>query len=112
MRDAKHYRNLLKSNPSASVGFTLAASAVYAARFGICEAEHHSTDEWKTIARQLKADYGDQLTADEVRSEMDSTRTTRDNIVPIRLSNAEIESLDESRGESERSEYIRKKLGL
>jgi hypothetical protein len=112
MRNEKHYRNLLRSNPSAAVGFTLAASAVYAARYGACEAEHHGTDEWKQIARQLKSDYGEQLTADEARAEMDSERTTRDNIVSIRLNNAELESLDEKRGDAERSDYIRKKLGL
>ncbi len=112
MRDAKHYRKLLRSNPSASVGFTLAASAVYAARFGVCEAEHHSTAEWKTIARQLRADYGEQLTADEVRAEIDAVSSTRDHIVPIRLSGDELEKLDSDADDRSRSDYIRKKLGL
>lgn len=70
MRDARHYRRLLDNNPNASIGFTLAASAVYAERYGVCEAEHHSSEEWKQIARNLKADYGETLTPDEVRAEM------------------------------------------
>lgn len=70
MRDAKHYRALLNTNPSASVSFTLAASAVYAAQHGVCEPEHRDTAEWKTIARDLKARYGENLTVDEVRAEM------------------------------------------
>jgi hypothetical protein len=70
MRNKAHYQKMLEQNPNASVGFTLAAAMVYAARFGVCEAEHHSTDEWKTIARDLKARYGETLTPDEARAEM------------------------------------------
>lgn len=70
MRDARHYRRLLDQNDSASIGFTLAAAAVYAARYGQCEADDHATEEWKQIARHLKADYGENLTTDEVRAEM------------------------------------------
>lgn len=72
MRDARHYYRLLNQNQSAQVGFTLAAAAVYAARYGFCEAEQHSTEEWKQIARNLKEDYGETLTTDEVRAEMKS----------------------------------------
>lgn len=70
MRDVKHYRGLLAENPTASVGFTLAASAIYAAKFGTCETDDHSTDEWKSIARDIKARYGESLSVDEVRTEM------------------------------------------
>ena len=71
IRDAKHFRELLlSSNPAASVGFSLAASAVYASRYGACEAEDRSTEEWKQIARDLKSRHGDNLTPDEVRAEM------------------------------------------
>ena len=72
MRNEQHYRALLARNPSAGVGFTLAAAAVYAARYGFCEAEQHGTDEWKTIARRLKSEYGETLTVDEVTHEMDA----------------------------------------
>jgi hypothetical protein len=71
MRDAAHYRDMLNRNPNASVGFTLAAAAVYTAKYGICEAEQHSTPEFREIALSLKRKYGETLTADEVREEMD-----------------------------------------
>jgi hypothetical protein len=70
MRDANHYRQLLDQNPSAQVGFSLAASAVYAARYGSCEAQDHGTDEWREIAHDLKSRYGENLDASDVRSEM------------------------------------------
>lgn len=70
MRNQTHYLNLLSHNPTAQVGFTLAASAVYAARHGVCENEHRSTDEWADIARDLKSRYGENLTTDQTRNEM------------------------------------------
>lgn len=70
MRNKQHYMNLLESNPNSSVGFTLAASAVYSSRFGICESEHHASDDWRSIARDLKDLYGENLSVDQVRAEM------------------------------------------
>jgi hypothetical protein len=71
MRNEQHYRRMLEQNKNASIGFTLASAMVYAARYGVCEAEHHSTDEFKTIARRLKSEYGENLMANEVSAEMD-----------------------------------------
>jgi len=73
MRNEQHYRRMLEQNSNASIGFTLAAAMVYAARYGICEAEHHGTDEFKNIARRLKSEYGENLTVDEVSAEMDKS---------------------------------------
>ena len=70
MRNEQHYRRMLEQNASASIGFTLAAAMVYAARYGVCEPEHHGTDEFKTIAHRLK-EYGENLSADDVIAEMD-----------------------------------------
>lgn len=72
MRTEQYFRQMIEHNPGASIGFTLAAAMVYAARFGFCEAEQRATDEWKEIARRLKSDYGENLSADEVTSEMDA----------------------------------------
>jgi hypothetical protein len=72
MRNEQHYRKMLEQNPSATVGFTLAAAMVYAARYGACEPEHHNTDEWSEIARWLKSEYGETLDADQVSDEMDN----------------------------------------
>lgn len=71
MRNEQHYRRMLEQNANASIGFTLAAAMVYAARYGVCEAEHHGTDEFKNIARLLKSKYGENLSADDVTAEMD-----------------------------------------
>lgn len=71
MRNEQHYRNMLAQNQNTSIGFTLAADMVYAARYGMLEPEHHSTEEWKTIARRLKSDYGETLDPDQVSAEMD-----------------------------------------
>ena len=71
MRNEQHYRRMLEQNPNAGVGFTLAAAMIYAARYGVCEPEHHTTDEFETLARRLKSEYGENLTVDECSAEMD-----------------------------------------
>jgi hypothetical protein len=71
MRAKKHYEDMLDKNPNASVGFTLAADMVFAARHDIIHrADDHGGEEWKTIARNLKSKHGETLTGDEVRHEM------------------------------------------
>ena len=71
MRDEKHFRSMLEQNPNASIGFTLAAAMVYAARYGVCDDDERSSDEWAAIARRLKSDYGESLDPDQVTVEMD-----------------------------------------
>ena len=76
MRTKKHYENLLSNNPNTTIGFTLAADMVFAARHEIIHrAEAHGTDEWRTIARNLKSKYGENLTVDDVRHEMSPVKT-------------------------------------
>ena len=70
MRSKKHYEELLDKNPNASIGFTLAADMVYAAVNGKCDASDHIEQSWRDIARSLKSKYGENLSVDEVRSEM------------------------------------------
>ncbi|MFA5186762.1 MAG: hypothetical protein WC551_09820 [Patescibacteria group bacterium] len=79
MRDREHYRRLMERNGEASVGFNLAAAAVYAARHGICESEHHATEEYKKIARRLKQEYGNDLSSEEVLKLMDKEVKERGN---------------------------------
>jgi len=69
MRDREHYIKVLAENPNATIGTTLAAAAVYAARHGRCEPEDRG-DDWRAIVRDLQARYGENLTVDEVRREM------------------------------------------
>ena len=77
-KTADHYKHLLFSNPNAAVGFTLAAQAVYAARNGEFNpnAEDHNDEEYRTIARELKRSYGENLTRDQVEAEMNTSPTT------------------------------------
>jgi hypothetical protein len=70
MRTKKHYEDMLSKNPLTSIGFTLAADMVYAARHDVIHrADAHGGDEWKNIARLLKQKYGENLTVDQVRLE-------------------------------------------
>ena len=76
MRTKKHYENLLDKNPNASVGFTLAAQAVYASRNGVFDnnSDDFNDEEYRKIALGLKKKYGDNLAPDEVRREMKKSK--------------------------------------
>lgn len=78
MRNKKHYQDMFDRNPDATVGFSLAASAVYAARYGVCEDEHRGTEEHAAIARALRTKYGDEITIAEVTRAMTATAAIRD----------------------------------
>ncbi len=76
MRTKRHYEKMLTENPNTTIGFTLAADMVFAARHDIIHrADDHGTDEWRTIARNLKSRYGENLTVDDVRHEMSPVKT-------------------------------------
>ncbi len=70
--DAKHYWSLLAGRTESTVSFGLAASAVYAAKFGVCESEHIIDEDWLLIASNLKDTYGNILTVQEALAEMKS----------------------------------------
>ena len=71
MRTKKHYEKMLSENPNTTIGFTLAADMVFAARHEVINrADAHGEDEWRNIARNLKSKYGENLTVNEVRHEM------------------------------------------
>ena len=78
-RTLDHYHDLLRRNPDAGVGASLAAACVYAAIHGQCETQDKSTDECRDITRDLLARYGDNLTGDQIQLEMSaaSIRTIR-----------------------------------
>lgn len=76
MRTKSHYEKLLTENPNTTIGFTLAADMVYAVRHGrINRSETRGGDEWRSIARNLKSRYGENLSVDEVRHEMSPVKT-------------------------------------
>ncbi len=66
MKDQRHYLGLLDRNPRATVGFGLAAKMVVAARGG----------DVAETARRLRRTYGEILTGDETRAEMETKKET------------------------------------
>ncbi len=70
--DAEYYRNLIGRAAGATIGFAFATNSVYAAKFGLCEAENLENEEWLSIAARLKETYGNYLSADQVLAEMKS----------------------------------------
>lgn len=70
MRTKKHYEEMLDKNPNASIGFTLAADMVYSAVHGTCGVADHIEQNWRDIARSLKSKYGENMSVNEVRTEM------------------------------------------
>lgn len=120
MRNARHYRDLLERNPNAGVGNTLAAAAVYAARYGICEAEQHGTAEFRDIARDLRTRYGETLTTTEVRREMQlaaapqlTEAAARTFTLRVRLTEAErnrLQEMAERETGGDMSELVRRRL--
>ncbi len=80
-RDAQHYQNMMRENPDTSVGVSLAAAAVYAARYGICEAEDRDSAAYRQILRDLMSRYGESLSASGVLAEMDEQDAWRADVV-------------------------------
>ena len=74
-RTAEHYRRMLTAT-DASIGVSLAASALYAAKHGVCEAEHHG-EEWGNLVRALRAKYGEYLEPEQALAEMDAAAGDR-----------------------------------
>jgi hypothetical protein len=74
MRDRAHYIDMLDRNPGATVGVTLAAKAILASCGWLQERwSPDSGAEQGKISRELRKLYGDTMTPDEVRTEMDHT---------------------------------------
>lgn len=111
MRDAAHYRQLLDSNPNAMVNLTLAASAVYAARNGQFDNGDASTEEWKTVYRELKGKYGENLTPEQARKEMEQKGGPEPTVqIPLRIKESLLERIEAARtqtGESRQGFIVR-----
>jgi hypothetical protein len=69
-RDAAHYRRMMAESPDTTVDVSLAAAAVYASRYGVCEAEDRHSAAYRQIYHDLKARHGEVLTAAEVLEAM------------------------------------------
>ncbi len=56
-RDEHFYRNMLNNESGAEINVALAASAVYAAKFGVCEPADKTRLEYKQLLRKLREKY-------------------------------------------------------
>jgi hypothetical protein len=61
-RDKAHFLKMLDDNPNATIGVTLAAKMV--------ASPHGENADVRSITRELKRQYGETLTPEEVRAEM------------------------------------------
>ena len=74
--DEQFYRNMLSNEPGAEINISLAASAVYATKYGACEPEDKTRLEYKQLLRKLREKYKDRnLTVRETVTEMDAVKT-------------------------------------
>jgi hypothetical protein len=67
----KHYRDIVYDNPHATVGFVLAARAVYATRHGSFDTRDGDTPRFRRLACEMANKYGQQMTTEEMKFEMD-----------------------------------------
>lgn len=73
----KHYRDMVCDNPHATVGFVLAARAIYATRHGSFDTRDGDTRQFRDIATELANKYGEALTTNEMKLEMDMEKVRR-----------------------------------
>jgi len=69
IRTKLHYERMLANNRFATVGHTLAAYMIVAARRGLVDFDG-DREEVAEISRRLRAEYGETLNLDEVKREM------------------------------------------
>lgn len=72
IRTAQHYRKMMQEGPDTTVGTSLAAAAVYAARYGVCEAEDRDSAAYRQVHRDLLSRYGEYMSSADVLAEMDA----------------------------------------
>lgn len=70
MRTFSHYKQMLQTNPTASIGATLAAAMIYAQRHGSYDIETRNNDEYRAIVVDLKNEYGKQISNSEIKAKL------------------------------------------
>lgn len=68
--DAEHYRKLLDRFTAVNLG--IAAAAIYAARYGSYDADDYDYNKLREIQYHLWTGYGNSLTVEQVRVEMEA----------------------------------------
>jgi hypothetical protein len=56
---------MIKHTPGTLIGIDLATSALFAARFGMCGAQHRGTEAWKEIYKNLETEHASILQSHE-----------------------------------------------
>ena len=81
--DELFYRNMLSHESGAEISVSLAASAVYAAKYGACEPEDKTRVEYKILLRTLREKYeGRNLSVSETITEMDTVKSDTRRVAP------------------------------
>jgi hypothetical protein len=82
-KDELFYRTMLSHNSDAEVVVSLAASAVYAAKYGACDPADKTRLEYKILLRTLGEKYkGRNLSANETITEMDAVKSDTRRVIP------------------------------
>ena len=81
--DEQFYRNIMLHEAGAEINVPLAASAVYAAKYGACEPADKTSIEYKTLLRTLREKYaGRNLSTSETINEMDIVKSDTRRVIP------------------------------
>jgi hypothetical protein len=82
-KDEQFYRNMLSHESGTEINISLAASAVYATKYGDCEPEDKTKLEYKQLLRKLREKYkGRNLTVSETITEMDAVKVDTRQVRP------------------------------
>ena len=81
--DEQFYRNMLSHESGSEINISLAASAVYAAKYGACEPADKTRTEYKILLRTLREKYeGRNLSVSETITEMDTVKSDTRRVAP------------------------------
>jgi hypothetical protein len=82
-KDEEFYRNMMRNESASEISASLAASAVYAAKYGACDPADKTRIEYKQILRKLREKYkGNNLSASETITEMDAVKSDTRQVRP------------------------------
>ena len=74
-RDEHFYRTMMSNEAGAEISASLAASAVYAAKYGACDPADRTRLEYKQLLRKLREKYKERnLSVSETIKEMDAVK--------------------------------------
>lgn len=82
-KDEHFYRTMMSHEVGAEISVSLAASAVYAAKYGVCDPADKTRVEYKILLRKIREKYkGRNLSVSETIIEMDAVKTDTRQVLP------------------------------